>query len=45
MANTSFDDGDYEAYYREISDGCDCMELWECLSKRRRGWTKPDQRR
>jgi hypothetical protein len=45
MADTAFDEEEFEAYYREVSDGCGCMELWEYLSERRNDWTQPEQRR
>jgi hypothetical protein len=44
MPETPVDEEAYEAYYREISEGCGCTELWEYLSERRHGWTKPDER-
>lgn len=28
-------EGDYRAYYADVSDGCGCAELWEYLSERR----------
>lgn len=27
----------FDEYYREISDGCGCAELWEYMSERRHG--------
>lgn len=29
-------DDSFEAYHREISDGCGCTEMWEYMSEWRR---------